>query len=221
MPPSTSPLPMRPRMRWRRSPNRPHQLASMASRSAGCARIAGVHSTVWILAIRAALTTRATSNSRWSDQDGYSCPRRSQIALCSSAKSVCIRPRPIHQLSAKPVIAMPVFGSVGRRPLSILSLPPSNARTASSCFRSLPYRAEPSHQCDSSFTKVGGCPASSADRVGSGGVRRIRIGFSNQSSLSSSGMLSSSPGRGSPWLNQSCAWNCSQAAASRLRVGAG
>ena len=47
---------MRPIARCRRSVSRPHQFAFMPISSAGCARIAGVHSTVWIFAISAALT---------------------------------------------------------------------------------------------------------------------------------------------------------------------
>jgi hypothetical protein len=43
------------------SPTIPHQLAFIPILRAGCARIAGVHSTVWILAMRAQLTIRALS----------------------------------------------------------------------------------------------------------------------------------------------------------------
>ena len=59
--------------------------------------IAGVHSTVWILASNAALISRAFWNSSSSDQLGYSAASRSQMALCSRAKSVSSRPRPTHQ----------------------------------------------------------------------------------------------------------------------------
>lgn len=38
-----------------------HQFADIASRVVGCAMIAGVHSTVWIFAMSAALTSRARS----------------------------------------------------------------------------------------------------------------------------------------------------------------
>ena len=87
----------------------------------GCGRIAGVHSTVWILAISAALTRRACWNSRSSSQVGKSCFRRSQMALCSSANSACSRLRPTHEFSVKPVISRRLIGStselaVGRRP---------------------------------------------------------------------------------------------------------
>jgi hypothetical protein len=61
MPLSTSPRPMRPNRRVTRSPTTPHQLAFIASFVVGCAMIAGVHSTVWILARSAELTSRAVS----------------------------------------------------------------------------------------------------------------------------------------------------------------
>ena len=57
MPPSTSfelRLP-------RRLPRIPYQFARIAYRVVGCAMIAGVHSTVWIFAISAALIRRARS----------------------------------------------------------------------------------------------------------------------------------------------------------------
>jgi len=47
----------------------------------GWAMIAGVQSTVWILAISAALTSRAFSYSCWSSIAGYSAASRSHIAL--------------------------------------------------------------------------------------------------------------------------------------------
>lgn len=44
------------------SPASPHQLAAMLILRAGCARMAGVHSKVWIFAIKAELTSLALSN---------------------------------------------------------------------------------------------------------------------------------------------------------------
>ena len=61
---------------------------SCRSSSAGCDRIAGVHSTVWIFAISAALTMRAQSNRRSPSQSGLKRLSSSQIALCSRANSV-------------------------------------------------------------------------------------------------------------------------------------
>ena len=78
----------RPKSRWSRSPASPHQFARSAIWVVGWLITAGVHSVVWILAMRAALTSRAFSN-RWSsDHDGYSARSRSQIALCSRVNSV-------------------------------------------------------------------------------------------------------------------------------------
>lgn len=48
----------------------PYQFACMPVCSTGVARMPGVHSTVWILAISAALISRAVRNSFSSPQDG-------------------------------------------------------------------------------------------------------------------------------------------------------
>lgn len=61
MPLMTSLLPIRPNTRFTRSPARPHQFARMANFVVGWLMTAGVHSTVWILAISATLISRA----RW------------------------------------------------------------------------------------------------------------------------------------------------------------
>ena len=66
-----------------RSPRSPYQFARMPNFVVGWAMIAGVHSTVWILAISAALIRRALSNSCSSVQSGCSAASRSAIALCS------------------------------------------------------------------------------------------------------------------------------------------
>ena len=51
---------------------------------------------------------------------------------------VCSIPRPIHQFSLKPVIAVPVLASSGSRPSFTLSLPSVNVRTRSRCSGELP-----------------------------------------------------------------------------------
>ena len=59
MPLSSSPDPRWPSLRPRCSPTIPDQVARIAYLLVGCAMIAGVHSVVWIFAIRAALIRRA------------------------------------------------------------------------------------------------------------------------------------------------------------------
>ena len=81
-------------------PARPNQLARMPIRSAGWARTAVVHSTVWILAISAATTSRALSNTWSSDHVGYAAASMSQTALCSRMNSVCSSSSPTHQPSS-------------------------------------------------------------------------------------------------------------------------
>ena len=80
---------MRPKRLFIRSPASPHQLPFIASLSVGLFTIAGVQSSVWILAISALFASRALSYSCWSDQVGYSARIRSAIALCSIVKSTC------------------------------------------------------------------------------------------------------------------------------------
>ncbi len=65
----------------------------------GLGRIAGVHSTVWIFAITAALTSRATLKRRVSSQSGWAAFRRSQIALCS------LHEQQVQQRQAHPPVA--------------------------------------------------------------------------------------------------------------------
>ena len=60
----------------------------MAILVTGCEMTAGVHSTVWIFATRAALTSRAFSKSWSSSSSGCSRRSRSQIALCSRANTL-------------------------------------------------------------------------------------------------------------------------------------
>ena len=62
----------RPKRSCSRSPARPHQFARMPIYVVGWLITAGVHSTVWILAISAALISRARSKRSSSDHDGYS-----------------------------------------------------------------------------------------------------------------------------------------------------
>ena len=61
MPLMTSLALTRPNIRCTRSPARPHQLARIATLVVGWLMTAVVHSTVWIFAMRAVLTSRA----RW------------------------------------------------------------------------------------------------------------------------------------------------------------
>ena len=138
MPLISSLLPTRPTSRCSRSPSSPHQLARMPIFSAGWAMIAGVHSTVWILAISAELTSWAVPKSSSSLICGCCFFNASQIALCSRVKSVCSMPRPIHQFSLNPVIAVPVLVSSGSRPSCSTSLPSVNVRTRRCCSSELP-----------------------------------------------------------------------------------
>ena len=62
MPLQMSSSPKRPRLVVIFSPRRPHQLPRIATWIVGWATIAGVHSTVWILAMSAAFTRRAVWN---------------------------------------------------------------------------------------------------------------------------------------------------------------
>ena len=128
----------RPTRSCTRSSARPHQLARMAMCSAGWPRIAGVHSTVWILAIRAALISRAFSNSWSSFHDGYDAASRSQIALCSRMNSVCMSSRPTHQPSRPPEVPSSA-GSTSIRPSApIRTRPPVPVRMACSNSRHAP-----------------------------------------------------------------------------------
>jgi hypothetical protein len=62
-------------------------------------------------------------------------------------KSVWSIARPIHQLSVKPLMLMPVCGSTGSNPVgSIFSLPPIWVRTFFAVSASQPYSWEQSHQ---------------------------------------------------------------------------
>ena len=99
MPPSTSFVLRLPS----RLPRIPYQFARMPNCVVGWAMIAGVHSTVWIFAISAALIRRAFSKSSSSVQSGCSAASRSEIALCSRVKSVCRSARPSQKLPATPV----------------------------------------------------------------------------------------------------------------------
>ena len=116
-----------------RGPNRPYQFARMAAATVGWGTSAGVHSTVWIFAITAAVIRRAVSKSRWSVQSGCRAASMSQTALCSRAKSVCITERPAHQLPLTPVRSTPLRSSTGSSPSSpILRRPPRPSRSRAS-----------------------------------------------------------------------------------------
>ena len=55
---------------WNRLVSSPYQLALRPASRPGLGRMAGVHSTLWILAMTAALIRRATLNSRLSSHVG-------------------------------------------------------------------------------------------------------------------------------------------------------
>ena len=110
MPLITSLLLIRPNRLWTRSPARPHQLVRRASTVVGWLMTAGVHSTVWILAIRAALTSRARSNRSSSVKAGYFDFRWSQMALCSRVNRVWSMARPSQKPGTR---AGSTSGSVG------------------------------------------------------------------------------------------------------------
>jgi hypothetical protein len=130
MPLMTSLLLMRPHRFLAFSPARPHQLTIMAFSLVGWAMIAGVHSTVWIFAMSAALMSRARWYSWSSVHVGYSALSRSQIALCSFMNSVCSSARPSQKLPATSAMSSPSCRSAGGSPSGpIRSLPSSFART--------------------------------------------------------------------------------------------
>ena len=113
---------------------------------------------------------------------------RSQMALCSSVNRVCSRLRPIHQLPLTPVRSMPLSSSGSRLSGPMVSLPPCPERSLGEHVgaAAVELRARP--------TSAWRCWRRSADsrrrpggRVGSARVRRMRIGFSGQSSSGGSG----------------------------------
>src|SRR6266702_3790656 len=73
-----------------------------------------------------------------SDQDGYSLRSRSQMALCSSVNSVCIKLRPIHQLPLRAAISIPSSPAGSKPSAPMFSLPSLWERTLSCVFLSLP-----------------------------------------------------------------------------------
>src|SRR5262245_5449645 len=127
--------------------------------------------------------------------------------------------RPIHQLSVKPLMLMPVSGSTGKRPVgSIFSLPPILVRTFLAVSASQPYSCEQSHQWLFKLAYAGGrldpCGA------GSGSVRGTRNDGSLHVSFGASGISANSV-FDRLCTNQSCTWNWIHDAASRLRMVAG
>ncbi len=219
MPLSTSLLLSRPSSLWRRSPSRPYQLACMAATVVGWLMTAGVHSTVWILAISAAVISRARWKSSSSDQAGYASCNASQMALCSRRKTRCIMARP----SQKPGTPAGSFsGASGNSgPSGTRSLPPRPVRSDRCPAGSLPYSWEASHQGELSLRKVGGRPSSLAGRVGSGIVRGTTMGGAGHGSPSASSMCQGRSMVPCPWLAQSLIMNCSQAATRVLTDSAG
>src|SRR5215218_4185375 len=169
MPLTTSLSLIRPTSSVTRFPTSPYQFACIAILVVGCEMTAGVHSTVCIFARTAALMRRARWNRSSSFQDGYSTLSLSQIALCSSTNSRDNMLRPTHQPGTW-------LGSVWRSLVRgsklfgpMCSLPSVPDLTFSWCSGLVPYSDDPSHQCVSVLTKVGGCPSAASGRVGSGG----------------------------------------------------
>src|SRR5213596_2224356 len=107
-----------------RSPSSPHQFVRSASTVVGCARIAGVQSTVWIFAISAELTSRALSYRSWSSSSGCrSCKRRqaevvdSQLAVGAQTERLGERDVPPVDLGGVPPVR--VVRDEGRRPVRV------------------------------------------------------------------------------------------------------
>jgi hypothetical protein len=93
----------------------PYQLPLIPSLRMRFGSTAGVHSTVWIFAITAALTRRAFWNRSSSAIAGYFDRSMSTMALCSLAKRVCRKERPRCQVRfTRPERSTPVLGSTGR-----------------------------------------------------------------------------------------------------------
>ena len=221
MPPSSPSARGRRSHRGQRGPSRPDQFACIAAWTVGWARMAGVHSTVWILAITAAFTSRAVWNRRSSSQPGWRAARWSQMALCSRANRSCssARPEPPVAVDARQVdagvalegqpavLAEPQLAVAGQGPQLALALgraavelgavPPvglgvdEHRRAARS---GPPLRGRGARDLHR------GRPARASRRPAAGAprcARRVR------------------PSRGSI---QSWTMNCSQAAASRFRI---
>jgi hypothetical protein len=138
MPLTTSSEPSRPNASVMRAPARPDQFAFMAIRVVGWLITAGVHSTVWILAITATLIRRARWKSSSSDHDGYSRFSASQIALCSSTKSEPIRLSPSHHPGAFAGLSFGSSGSASRPSGPMWSLPSEPLRARFWASASLP-----------------------------------------------------------------------------------
>ena len=118
MPLKTSLVLMRPRYFLTGSPSKPHQLAFIPIFNAGCARMAGVQSTVWIFAISALLTSRATRKicaSRSFSGSPFQCgERRDQMIadrVVLEGEQVVQQVRPSHQFEVRPVFSIPVGSS--------------------------------------------------------------------------------------------------------------
>ena len=116
----------------------PYQFARMPNFVVGCAMIAGVHSTVWIFAISAAVIRRALANSSSSVQSGCSDASRSAIALCSRVKSVQERePEPeVARHAGEVELVVEVAGELAVRVEPQPAAGPS--RSAADSFGSLP-----------------------------------------------------------------------------------
>ena len=186
----------------------------------GWAMIAGVQSTVWILAISAAMTSRALSKSSSSDQLGMRARAgRSQIALCSRMNSECSSARPTQKFPATPVRSMCASMSCGTSPLVVEPQLAVLARADGLRERwvaTVDLRAVPPMRVvgDEGRWRTGvgaGVVPRALDRHR---VLRPRIGVveGDEPRVRASVL---------PWLNQSCTSNWIHAPASKLSVVAG
>ena len=187
----------------------------------GWAMIAGVHSTVWIFAISAAVIRRAFAKSSSSVQRGCSAASRSQIALCSRVKSVCRSASPSQKFPATPVRSS-VRVEVARQ-LAVGVEPQLAALVARGARRdrrlaAVDLRAVPPVRVG--VTQVGGPAVRVRGRVGARALGSASAAPAHGSSSASSSSNGSS-GRFLPWLNQSCTSNWSHAPASTFSVVAG
>ena len=185
--------------------------------------MAGVHSRVWILAISAALTSRAWSKTSSSDQAGYSRANRSAMALCSSDEEG------VHQAQPEP----PVAADAGQ--VDAMFVEGQQAVGVEFEFAFV-AAAQSFEHVQAAAVDLRGVPPGRRrvlvrlaalsgrglfGRVGSVRVLRMRMGRSGQSSSVSSGTCQGSSDSLRPWLSQSWTSNWSQAAASRFRLVAG
>ena len=127
-------LPKRDRSFW---PARPYQLACNPATAVGWAVTAGVHSTVWILASSAELTSRAFWKSCSSSSSGWALASMSQMALCSRAKSVVSIAIPSQNPGTRAGLRPGSYG-IGGMPSCMRSRPPSPDLRNRCCSRLFP-----------------------------------------------------------------------------------